>query len=240
MRLSTDLPDLVSIYQTAFIRGRHIAENFIATREILSHINETKNSAILVKIDFSKAFDSVNWKFILDVMTQRGFPNRWVRWVQDLLSSATSRVVINGEPIAFFAHKQGLRQGDPLSPMLFLIAADVFQQMLCVANTTLTKPISSKIPESIIALQYADDTALAASADRGTIVTLKIILRLFSKISGCQINYTKSSFVQFNLQQREADGEANTRMSAREFTGHISWQAANDEKAHESILHAAR
>lgn len=203
MRLSVELPELVSIYQTAFIQGRYIAENFISTREILSHINETKKSSLLVKIDFSKAFDSINWNFLIDIMIQRGFPNRWIRWVRDLLGSATSRVVINGEPSDYFHHQQGLRQGDPLSPMLFLLAVDVFQQMLRVANSTLTQPISSKISESILALQYADDTALVANADSSTLVTLKLILRIFSKVSGLQINYAKSSFVQFHLNQQD-------------------------------------
>lgn len=76
-----------------------------------------------------------------------------------------------GEPLDFFPHRQGFRQGDPLSPMLFLLTVDVFQQMLKVANSTLTHPISLKIPEYILALQYADDTALVANADRATIET---------------------------------------------------------------------
>lgn len=88
--------------------------------------------------------------------------------------------------------------------MLFLLAVDVLQQMLGVANSTLSQPISSKIPESLFALHYADDTILIANANMGTVVTLKLVLRLFSKVSGLLINYPKSSFVQFNLQPSDA------------------------------------
>lgn len=101
----------------------------------------------------------------------------------------------------FFTHKRGLRQGDPLSPMLFIIAANVLQRMVQEIDTSLQFSITAKIHESVMALQYADDTALIANVTNNleTVIKVKIALRLFTKISGLSINYNKSCFVLFNL-----------------------------------------
>jgi Reverse transcriptase (RNA-dependent DNA polymerase) len=144
-RLSTLLPKLIFANQTAFMRGRYIAENFIATRELLHHIHVSGNPAIFMKINFSKAFDSVDWEFLLKVMQARGFPQRWIRWINQIFVSSSSRVVINGQESSFFFHKKGLRQGDPLSPMLFVLAVDVLQQLLLNANELLSGRITTKI-----------------------------------------------------------------------------------------------
>lgn len=149
-RLRRVLPELISSSQTAFIQGRQITENFNATREMLQHIASTGKSACFIKIDFSKAFDSVNWSYLQVVMATRGFPVRWLRWIQHLLSTASSRVVVNGETSKFFTHKKGLRQGDPLSPMLFDIAVDVLQKMVEVINKVSATPISSKLRKAIL------------------------------------------------------------------------------------------
>lgn len=84
--------------------------------------------------------------------------------------------------------------------MLFILAVDVLQQMIRVANSTLHHPLSPKIPEALLAMQYADDTTIVANAHPESLVSLKLVLRIFSKVSGLNINYSKSSFVQFNLQ----------------------------------------
>lgn len=168
---------------------------------MIQHIGKTGLSAIFLKIDFSKAFDSVSWKFLFKIMRARGFPDKWIGWIETTLNTASSSVVINGEQSDHFMHKRGLRQGDPISPMLFIVAADAFQRMIKIANTQLQDPISNRIHESIKALQYADDTVIIANAadDFDTITTLKIILRLFSLISGLNINFKKSCFVPINL-----------------------------------------
>lgn len=78
-RLASVLPDLICSCQTAFVKGRQITENFNATREILHHISSGAKSACFIKIDFSKAFDSVNWTYLQDLMLARGFPVKWIR-----------------------------------------------------------------------------------------------------------------------------------------------------------------
>jgi Reverse transcriptase (RNA-dependent DNA polymerase) len=94
--------------QTTFMRGRYIAENFLATREILHHIHGSGDPVIFMKIDFSKAFDSVSWDFLMNTMRARGFPEKWIEWIRTLLTSS-SRVLLNGKGLGFFSHKKGLR-----------------------------------------------------------------------------------------------------------------------------------
>lgn len=200
-RLAVFLHDLISPFQTAFVKNRQISENFISTREVLHHISKTERPAVFVKYDFKKAFDSIEWSFLNKVMLARGFPEIWIKWVGIILTTASSHILVNGEAMKFFTHKRGLRQGDPLSPMLFNLAVDVLQQMVQVANSTLRTTISKKVNQPILAFQYADDTAIVANGEIETIVTLKIVVRLFTKISGLKINFHKSSFIPINLQE---------------------------------------
>lgn len=200
-RLRFLLPDLISTNQTAFVHGRQISENFVSTREILHHVSQTDNPAIFAKIDFKKAFDSVEWPFLVSIMQARGFPVRWISWMQVLWTTSSSRVCINGEDSEPFRHKRGLRQGDPLSPMLFNIAVDVFQRMVQAASAILDSPLSPKLTESIIALQYVDDTAVVARADISCLITFKLVLRLFTSISGLQVNFAKSIYVPRNIHE---------------------------------------
>lgn len=83
-RLRAVLPDLISGKQTAFIHGRQISENFVATRELLHHISTGGKPVIFAKIDLRKAFDIVEWGFLTNVLTARGFPSRWIEWLPSL------------------------------------------------------------------------------------------------------------------------------------------------------------
>jgi hypothetical protein len=115
LRLVPFMNDLVSMAQSAFIKKRSIHDNFLYVKNLTTMFNKSKTLALLFKLDIRKAFDSVSWEYILDLLQRRGFPARFRNWVVVLFSTATSRVFLNGIAGYPIAHGRGLRQGNPLS-----------------------------------------------------------------------------------------------------------------------------
>ena len=120
-------------------------------------MHKNKCEALFIKLDISKAFDSVSWAYLLEVLAILGFGARWINWIAALLASSSSRVLMNGKPGRRITHLRGLRQGDPLSPMLFILAIDPFQRII---ERVIQSGILSQIvprPATLNCSLYADD-----------------------------------------------------------------------------------
>lgn len=121
-RLAPKLNVLVHKSQSAFIKGRSIHDNFRFVQKAARLLHARKKSRLLLKIDITKAFDSVAWPFLLELMAHMGFPPAWLDWTSMLLSSASTKISMNGAPGARICHARGLRQGDPLSRCCFYLS----------------------------------------------------------------------------------------------------------------------
>jgi hypothetical protein len=160
LRLAPHMSSIVSPVQSAFIKRRSIHDNFMAVRNAVRCYHNSKLPTIFLKLDITKAFDSVRWEYLLALLNKLVFPRWWQDWIAALLFTSSTRILLNGIPNAPIKHGRGLRQGDPLSPLLFVIAMDPLQKLLDLATE---KGYLSRLrgrTTQIRASMYADDTAI--------------------------------------------------------------------------------
>jgi hypothetical protein len=146
---------------------------------------------VLIKINIAKAFDSVAWAFLLEILRLIGFSRRWMNWISILLSTASTKVLVNGRPGRRIAHARGLRQGDPISPMIFIIVMEVLNSLIREANQRSTL---SPLPGQGITHQaplYADDLVVLTAPMPNDLQCLSKILQLFAGASGLVTNFNK-------------------------------------------------
>jgi hypothetical protein len=145
----------------------------------------------VLKLDFENAYDKINWSFIFETLKQRGFCETWCRWIERVVDSGTQSVKVNESMGSYFKSRKGVRQGDPLSPVLFILAADCLAKMVHTAqNNGLIKGfISDMIPNGVAVLQYADDTILCIEDDADTAQNMKILMYLYKKMSALNFKF---------------------------------------------------
>jgi hypothetical protein len=112
-RLAPPMESLVERNQCAFIRKRCIHDNFMLVQQTARFLHRMKEPRVMLKLDIAKAFDSVSWGFLVEVLRKMGFGPRFCELVAILLSTTSTRVMLNGEPGPPIWHRRGLRQGDP-------------------------------------------------------------------------------------------------------------------------------
>ncbi|CAN1822766.1 Transposon TX1 uncharacterized 149 kDa protein [Linum perenne] len=193
-RLSRFLPKLISRSQSAFIKGRLISDNILLAHDLVSAYHKAQTSPrCVLKVDIMKAFDSVDWNFILTVLEGMNFPLQFIGWISQCLVTSRFRVCVNGSSVGYFAEKKGLRQGDPLSPLLFVINMEVLHCLLDrVAKVNLYRfhPICKKL--GITHLCFADDLLIFANGSVDGIGRVLSILNSFYLLSGLKINPSKT------------------------------------------------
>ncbi|XP_010229804.1 uncharacterized protein LOC104582150 [Brachypodium distachyon] len=192
-RLTPLMGDLISHAQSAFIKTRCIHDNFLFVRNAACALHRAKKLALLIKLDFAKAFESVSWEYLLELMFHLGFPTRWRDWISMLFSSASSSVILNGSTGDKFFHRRGLRQGVPLSPLLFILDIDPLQRILLRATEM---GALSSLPLQCVSLRaslYADDAIVFINPSRPDLQMLLSILDAFGTATGLRVNLAKCS-----------------------------------------------
>jgi hypothetical protein len=178
---------------------------------VLHELASKKQSGIILKLDFEKAYDKVSWSFLEEVMQEKGFSEQWIEWVLKAVRGGRVAINLNGELGTFFRSYKGLRQGDPLSPLLFNLVADGLAAILQKAaeRGVLEGVTPNLVNGGLTHLQYADDTVLFIQNSDSNIINLKFLLFCFEEMSGMKINYHKSEVFTLGIEEGEAARIAN-------------------------------
>ena len=134
LRIANVIHTLISPAQSAFLRTKCIHDSFLYIQNCVKALHRKKTPAVLLKLDISKVFDSLSRPFLFEVLHAKGFSDKWISWIATLLTSASSRIVVNGCMTDKFMHACGLRQGDSISPLLFVIAMETLTTFIIKAH----------------------------------------------------------------------------------------------------------
>lgn len=160
---------------------------------------QRKKPGLVFKIDFLKAFDTVSWSFILNLLKAHGFGKKWCNWVKTIWETARFSILIKGSAEDFFYGSRGLRQGDPLSPLIFsLVASSLSRCLVKAQEEQLLEGFSVKEGSiEVPVLQYANDT-LILNADTRMAENLRVLLVWFEAATGLQMNTAKTKIYKLN------------------------------------------
>lgn len=129
-RIKKVIGTLISTSQSTLIQGIQILYGVIVINDVVDFAKRKKNECLLFKVDFEKAYDCVRWEYLRDVMRRMGFGSRWMKWMKACVFSCSMSILVNGSPTKDFKAEKGLRQGDPLSPFLFLLAVEGLNSLM--------------------------------------------------------------------------------------------------------------
>ena len=199
-RIKKCLPEIVHRDQTGFLKDRYIGENINRILSILELTEHQNIPAVTVLIDFEKAFDSLEWSFVEKSLEYFNFGSNIQKWVKTLYNKANSCVINNGWATKSFTLERGVRQGCPLSPYLFLLAAEILavniRQNKDIAGVTIRN-------ETYKISQFADDTTLTLQFSHSNLDNTFKVFDKFQEISGLKVNYDKTEIMPMGSLKQE-------------------------------------
>lgn len=211
-RLATVAPKIISEHQRGFLRNRQISDCICITSEAINLLDKKAfGGNLALKIDIKKAFDTMDWHFLLKVLQTFGFHNTFCNWVKAILDSAKLSISVNGHSVGYFSCKRGVRQGDPLSPLLFCIAEDVLSRAISKLMDSghlspMASPKGAPTPSHVL---YADDIMIFCRGTLSNARKLMHIFALYGEASGQVINTQKSKFYSGSLTGRRLANISN-------------------------------
>ena len=191
-RLKIVLPSIINEDQTGFISGRFIGENTRMVYDTIEYCDATDTKGLLIILDFSKAFDTIEWSFIQDILKLFNFGVNFSRMIHLFQYNTTSRVEQNGHLPDQIKLARGCGQGDPLSPYVFVLCAEILSQVIREFDGIKGIEVHG---EEFKSTQYADDTTLMVSEDVVSVKNIIKVLRWFKTISGLENNNEKTKVV---------------------------------------------
>jgi hypothetical protein len=207
-RLTGIADKVISLSQTAFMPGRNIMEGVIMLHETIHELHRKKMNGIILKHNFEKAYDKVNWEFLQQTLRIKGFSEKWCTWIDQFVSKGSVAIKVNDNIGRYFQSEKGLRQGYPLSPLLFNLVADMLN--LLISRAKEEGQINGLVPHliggGISILQYVDDTIIFMEENLEQTTNMKLLLCAFEKLSGLKINFHKSELFCYG-QAREMEDQ---------------------------------
>eukprot|EP00253_Pinus_taeda_P004744 PITA_04744 len=199
-KLQPLLPTLVSREQMGYVEGRQILNNIIQAHEVVHSLTSKRQAGMIMQLDLEKAYDKLNWAYISKVLLAYGFDHNWVRWVMALVTTSSFSILVNGSPSKIFTPSRGLRQGDPLSPFLFILMMEGLGR--AIKSTKEEGKIQGlKLfgnRQDLTHQQFVDDTMLLGIPIVKEAQAYKQILQDFAIAAGTEVSLSKSKILFFN------------------------------------------
>ena len=200
-RLAKVMDSIISPSQSAFLKGRNLVDGVLEVNELVDFAKKSNRQTLILKVNFEKAYDLVDWGFLVYMLRRMGFDEKWVGWMKACVCGGSMSVLVNRSPTEEINIHKGLKQGDLLAPFLFLIVAEGFGGLMRNAiNLHLFEGFRFREDGLVIShLQYADDTLCIGKPSVENLWTLKALLRRFEMVSGLKVNFFKSCLIGVNV-----------------------------------------
>ena len=198
-RLKVVLGQIIHPLQGVFVPDRLIQDNILLAHEVFQSFKSKSGTTgwIAIKLDMEKAYDRLEWNYIFTTLEKLGFAPTWIEWVKACVTTSSFSVLVNGIPGEQFFPSRGIRQGDPLSPYLFTLCAELLARLVSHAANSPSKPVGVPVGKTGIRipfLTFADDTMIFAKATNYSYLIIRQILDKYCAMSGQVVNYHKSAF----------------------------------------------
>ena len=197
IRLQKVIPKIINTDQVGYIKNRYIGENIRILSDILLLTDLEDMEAYITQIDFEKAFDSVEWEFLFDTLKTLNFGENFIRWIKTLYTNITACAGNNGNFSEYFTLSRSIRQGCPISALLFLLVVEILANK--IRNDPTIKGI--EINDEIFKLAMMADDITLMNKDTQSIINSIRIFNNFAKCSGLKLNLNKTEIIPIGSQK---------------------------------------